>query len=343
MGKHDHSYKHLFMHKRMVKDLITGFIREPWVRRLDFSTLERCNGSYVSDDLREREDDMVWRVRWGRKWVYVYVLLEFQSTVDWFMAIRVMAYIYLLYQDLIKSKKVKKGQKLPIVLPIVLYNGDKDWTAPVRVQDLIESVQGDLARFRKPLEYLLLEERRFSKSELRAGPNLVSLLFRLEQSADAGEICQVLDEFTPWLEATEIEDVKRSFLLWIKRVVLADKPDDDQSQKELSLQEVQTMLAERLKKRDQQLVARARRKALAEGKKKGIEKGIKKGIEKGIEKGREETLRVSIIAALEARFQRIPSSLESAIQTVSDIDTLKELHRQAVIAKSIKAFQKTMQ
>jgi len=331
MGKHDHSYKHLFAHKRMVKDLIEGFIQEPLVKRLDFSTLEHCNGSYVSDDLREREDDMVWRVRCGKnKWVYVYVLLEFQSTVDWFMAIRVMAYIYLLYQDLIKSKKMKKGQKLPIVLPIVLYNGDKEWTAPVRVRDLIESVPGEMARFRSPLEYLLLEERRYPKKDLKAGPNLVSLLFRLAQSADAGEICKVLDEFTPWLETTEIEDVKRSFLLWIKRVVLADKSDDDQPQKELSLQEVQSMLAERLKKRDQQLAARIRRKALAEGKKKGIEKG------------REEGLRVGIIAALEARFQRIPSSLEHDIHSVSNMDTLKELHRQAVIAKSVKAFQKIM-
>ena len=43
----------------MVEDLLRGFVREQWVDQLDFSTLERKNGSYVSDDLREREDDII--------------------------------------------------------------------------------------------------------------------------------------------------------------------------------------------------------------------------------------------------------------------------------------------
>jgi hypothetical protein len=49
---------------------------------VNFSTLEKVNGSYVSDDLRYRADDVVWRIRWGKDWLHVYILLEFQSTVD---------------------------------------------------------------------------------------------------------------------------------------------------------------------------------------------------------------------------------------------------------------------
>ena len=30
----------------------------------DFSTLEQCAGSYITDDLRERMDDCVWKVKW---------------------------------------------------------------------------------------------------------------------------------------------------------------------------------------------------------------------------------------------------------------------------------------
>ena len=66
MNDHNHSYKNLFSHSRMVEDLLRGFVHEEWVNQLDFSTLERVSGSYVSDDLREREDDLVWRVRWGK-------------------------------------------------------------------------------------------------------------------------------------------------------------------------------------------------------------------------------------------------------------------------------------
>ena len=148
---HDHSYKLLFSHAEMVADLLRGFVREDWVQELDFATLEKVSGSYVSDDLREREDDIIWRVRWGEGWLYVYLLLEFQSTVDWFMAVRIMTYIGLLYQDLIKSERVKTGELLPPVLPVVLYNGNICWQAPVNVSDLIIPVPGGLERYKPHL------------------------------------------------------------------------------------------------------------------------------------------------------------------------------------------------
>jgi predicted transposase YdaD len=94
------------------------------VRDLDFSTLEVFKDSFVSDNLLERHDDIIWRVRWGqKKWLYVYLLLEFQSSIDDFMAVRIMVYIGLLYQYLIDSQKLQAKDKLPPVLPLVIYNG----------------------------------------------------------------------------------------------------------------------------------------------------------------------------------------------------------------------------
>lgn len=97
---HDSGYKLLFSHPAMVADLLKGFVAEDWVRELDFTTLEKQSGSYVSDDLRPRAEDVVWRVRWRDRWLYVYLLLEFQSEVDPFMAVRLLVYVGLLYQDL---------------------------------------------------------------------------------------------------------------------------------------------------------------------------------------------------------------------------------------------------
>ncbi|MGH8556494.1 MAG: Rpn family recombination-promoting nuclease/putative transposase, partial [Methylococcales bacterium] len=128
---HDSSYKLLFSHPEMVRDLLTGFVHEEWVSQCNFDSLEKVGGSYVSDDLRDREDDAIWRIRWGEDWLYVYILLEFQSTVDHFMAVRVLSYLALLYQDLIRTGKLGKHDKLPPVLPVVLYNGEARWRAPV--------------------------------------------------------------------------------------------------------------------------------------------------------------------------------------------------------------------
>ncbi len=63
MPGHDNAYKHIFSHPRLVEDLLRGFVPEDWVGGVDFSTLEKVSGSYVSDDLRDREDDLIWQVK----------------------------------------------------------------------------------------------------------------------------------------------------------------------------------------------------------------------------------------------------------------------------------------
>ncbi|WJJ93529.1 Rpn family recombination-promoting nuclease/putative transposase [Neopusillimonas aromaticivorans] len=85
--------------------------------------LQEAPGSYITDDLRQRADDVIWRVRADGQWVYLYLLIEFQSESDPWMPVRMMVYVGLLYQDLIRRGDVLPGNRLPPVLPIVLYNG----------------------------------------------------------------------------------------------------------------------------------------------------------------------------------------------------------------------------
>jgi len=141
---HDHSYELLFCHPEMVADLLRGFVREDWVNNVDFRSLEKVSGSYVAADLREREDDVIWRVRLEQDWLYVYLLIEFQSTIDRSMAVRVLVYLGLLYQDLIRMGQSTVDGRLPPVLPVVLYNGERRWDAPEEISDLIVLVPGGL-------------------------------------------------------------------------------------------------------------------------------------------------------------------------------------------------------
>ena len=45
MADHDNSYKLLFSHAEMVRDLLLGFVKEDWVQDLDLDSLERVSGS----------------------------------------------------------------------------------------------------------------------------------------------------------------------------------------------------------------------------------------------------------------------------------------------------------
>ena len=117
---HDAAYKRLFSHRRMVEDLLRGFIAGNWTGALDFDTLEKLSAEFVSDDLRQRRGDGMWRVRFRGEWLYVLVLLEFQSTVDSYMAVRILVYTGLLHQDLIRRSALGPDGELPPVLPVVI-------------------------------------------------------------------------------------------------------------------------------------------------------------------------------------------------------------------------------
>ncbi|MFB8831257.1 Rpn family recombination-promoting nuclease/putative transposase [Azotobacter sp. CWF10] len=148
MAQYDNAYKLLFSHGEMVQDLLQGFVPEEWVTHLDFSTLEKVNGHYVSEDLLNRADDVVWRLRLRDDWIYIYVLLEFQSRTDRWMALRLMTYTGLLYQDLIASGQIEAGQPLPPIFPVVIYNGEPRWSAAQDVAELIAAPLGSLAAYR---------------------------------------------------------------------------------------------------------------------------------------------------------------------------------------------------
>jgi hypothetical protein len=246
MVEYDNSYKLLFSFARMVEDLLRGFVHEEWVGQLDFTTLEKMSGSYVSDDLRDREDDIIWRVRWGQGWLYVYLLLEFQSRVDWNMAVRILGYVALLYQDLIRTKRVAPGEKLPPVVPVVLYNGEPPWTAAREVADLIMAVPGGLERYRPQLRYLLVEEVNYGQVELEPLRNLVAALFRLESSRSVDDVRRVLEALIDWLKEPEQEGLRRAFVVWFKRVFLPARMPGAELPELQDLQEVRTMLAERV-------------------------------------------------------------------------------------------------
>ena len=81
-AKHDASYKNFFTHPRTVADTLRA-VAGDLSRHLDFTTLERMPASFVTEHLGQRQADMLWRIGTTRGgWVYILILLEFQSTIN---------------------------------------------------------------------------------------------------------------------------------------------------------------------------------------------------------------------------------------------------------------------
>jgi predicted transposase YdaD len=319
MADHDHTYKVLFSHAEMVADLIRGFVHEDWVEELDFSTLERVDATFITEELVERESDIIWRVRWGgERWLYVYLLIEFQSTVDPWMALRVMVYIGLLWQRLAKDGELTPSGRLPPILPLVLYNGVRLWNAALELALLIEEVPG-LERYRPQLRYCLLDEGRMADEELAPLRNLAAALFRLEKSRDAATIDGVLASLLEWLKAPEQSSLRQAFAVWILRV-LANRLPGVEIPKLADLQEVKSMLAENVTEWTRQW------------KREGFEEGLEKGLEKGLEQ-----LRRALLREMEERFGSVPESVREKVAALDSFEEIARLIARAATASSLAA------
>lgn len=245
MTEFDSGYKLLFSHPELVADLLRGFVPEPWVAEVDFATLTPVKGSYVSEALRQRHDDVVWKVRLREQWLYVYVVIEFQAEPDSCMALRLLVYVGLLDQDLLRRQELSPDGRLPPVLPVVLYHGAAPWTGAVEVRELLTLAPPGLERYQPRFRYLLLDEERYPEAALAGMENLAAALFRLDRSRGYAELQAVVDDLLAWLATPQQRSLRRAFGIWRRRVFLRRRlpgiiiPEID------DLREVKAMLAER--------------------------------------------------------------------------------------------------
>ena len=209
---HDKGYKRLFRNRTIFRQLLETFVRQPWVKDLDFNQCETIDKSFVSDEYKDTESDLIYKVKLKGNDIYIVILLEFQSSVDRFMALRVLAYITDFYLDYVHSQK--RIRRLPPVFPIVLYNGKKRWTAPTNLADLIAH-HDILGPFALRFEYFPIVERAFTKNDLLAMRNIVSTLFLTEAYYDLDAL---QSEFLKLFRTERDRQAVSLFLNWFKQL-----------------------------------------------------------------------------------------------------------------------------
>ena len=154
------------------------------------------------------------------------LLLEFQSTVDPRMAERMLEYAALLRGDLSREGKVRgPGDGPPPLLPLVVYNGRRSWTAPVDLGGGASRLPPGLAAMQPRFTYALLEVRRFEGDALalglqaaRAGVNFALAQFALE-NASAEALPAAMAAVARLLGAEGELGLAESFGMWVEGVL----------------------------------------------------------------------------------------------------------------------------
>ena len=274
---HDETYKKLFAFPRMVEDLLRGFVPGPRVDDIDFSTLRKLSSEYVSDELLKRHGDAVWRVRLRGRWLYLVVLLEFQSRDEPRMALRILTYTGLLYEELVRNGVVEADEPLPAVLPVVLYNGARPWRAAREMRELIAAVGPALARFQPAQLYHVVDERHLPEDDLPSG-NLMTSVVQLERSGSAADLARVVEALQATLSDPRETGLRQVFLDWVRRTAARVAPDGEGLPTTRTLEELKMTLVERAAEWPKQWL----REGIEQGVKQGIEQGVKQGIEQGL-------------------------------------------------------------
>ncbi len=238
------------------------------MKDLDFSEFETLPNSFLSGHYKKTESDLICKLKLHGEDFYFFVLLEFQSTIDKFMSVRMLNYITSFWLDLVAQKP--KPKKLPPVFPVMLYNGNKKWTAPSKISDLIYGNEL-LGKFSVNFEYLKILENEYSAEELLEIKNIVSTLFLAESHFDIKLLAKQLElvfKQEPNKEAVTL------LLNWFRQLLnyerITDQDFDTVKQVYQNSEEAKEMLITSIKKQKQAW----KQEGIQEGKQKGIQEGI---------------------------------------------------------------------
>ena len=275
---HDENYKRLFASPLMVQDVLRACLPAHRLAAADFSSLGKLSPEYISDELRKRHGDTVWHLRLGRRRVFL-LLLEFQAQDDRWMALRILTYTGLLLQELIRGRAPEvAGERLPAVLPVVLYNGTAPWIAAPEMRALITPVERWLAPYQPAQRYCLLDLRRLPADDLPYR-NLLRAVARLEQSRTPEDVVRAIKALQRWLPKRGAEELRRSFVDWIRQIAGALAPPGVLVPAIRTLEGASMTLVERVAEWPKQWLREGREQGIAEGREQGREQGVAQGVD----------------------------------------------------------------
>ena len=349
---HDAAFKAIFSHPRMIADAVRGDAVRPngplaprTVAALDFDTLEKLSAEWITPAFRRRIGDQAWRVRfrWARDWSdpagCLLILVEFQSGPAPDMALRMAGYAVQLYAELETAGQVRAGGRRPPILPLLIHNGRRPWTAATSIGDLtatpalLPAAAGmrpgdvedtrlaahDLAAFQLQHAYLPVDFYRHREDDARAD-NAMSVMIRLETASAPSDLLPPLRLLRKLPE--------RNLADWLLRWALLRLGVTGETAKEMrrmaSLDEFRSQLEETAKGWTEQLLAQGREQGLEQGREQGRAEGV--AAQRAVLR-RQATLRFGPAARRLAPFlDRLSSSARlSEISAWLMVDTIEQL------------------
>ena len=283
---HDGFFKQTFGRVDFAREFLAKFLPGEVVRCLDLPSLEASSESYVDDQLRATQSDLVFTARLaGGGQAVVYLLFEHKSHAD-----RLTAFQLLKYVVRINEQRLRNESPLCCVIPLVVYHGPTGWGLPLSVEELI-AVPTPLERFLPKFAIQLFDLSGYNDDQLRgqafmhASLLLLKYIFRPDLP---DELTRIFSLLAAMKEQDRSLDCVRLLLGYL--IQGTDRVDEETLRAALK-QSLPNQGEELMPTLAEQWANQGREQGLAEGMERGIEQGIEQGIERGALIGTIETCR----------------------------------------------------
>ena len=290
------------------REFLEHYLPVTFKSKINLGSVKIEKESFVTEDLRKRLSDVVYSVSLKQNIdgknstdsatdnvdndkAYVYVLIEHQSSSDYWIAFRLWQYMLLLcerHKDANKNKSnatKEKDNKLPLICPIVVYANDKPYNAPRSFWELFED--GKAAKELMGGEYLLVDLQKQSDNEIEQKKHLGMMEYMLKH-IKARDILNLWQSLLEKFESS-IEIDKANGYIYIKWLLwYSDAKVSEDKQVELA-----KIIASYLKKEDQEgLMRTIADKYIDEGVQKGMVQGMQIGEAKGMQIGEAKGMQI---------------------------------------------------
>ena len=304
-----------------LKELLEFVLGEDAVSQLDFDHVQYEDTGFLLPDLREREADLLCRIRLRRsaQEVYVCILIEHQSEPEHGMSLRLLEYGVCYWRQAWEQGPKDRTATLPAILPIVFFTGPRPWRHRRELGELIQSPGFPSAQApRWPILYLNLAEHPVEEllSSRRAWHQALAVV-RAEHEKNVQKFAQVLGTATHGIDKLADIDNDRHWRLleFILRWTTARRSDQEHDVLyHTAIQQVRPQHQEQIRDMSSKI-----RLTFEET----LELKAQQRYEEGKAEGELETRRTDLCRLLEKRFGPVPDELRGRIEACTDTDKLR--------------------
>ena len=133
---HDRLFRAVFSDASEAASLLRNALPHSVHQSLDWTTLTLTAGTFIDEELRQSETDLLYQVEHAGTGqpASVYVLLEHQSSPDPLMRLRLLRYSSRIWEADLRDNPGRRS--LRTIVPVVFYQGTSAWTYSTEFSDL---------------------------------------------------------------------------------------------------------------------------------------------------------------------------------------------------------------